>query len=137
MSDILIACLKKEINFRTSRASGPGGQHVNKTESRVVLVWDLEHSVCLDDQQKKKIRNMLASRLTEEGTLWLASEKHRSQYRNKVAVTERFLELIRVMLIPEKKRYVTRPGRKSIEQRIRKKKIRGELKRNRRWKPDA
>lgn len=130
-------CLRKEINFRTSRASGPGGQHVNKTESRVVLVWDLEHSACLDDNQKKKIGNLLASRLTEQGTLWLASEKYRSQYRNKEEVTERFLELLRTMLVPEKKRYPTRPGRKSIEQRIRKKKIRGELKRNRRWKPEG
>lgn len=129
------ACLLKEITFRTSRASGPGGQHVNKTESRVILMWDLEKSACLDETQKLQVRKRLANRISEQGILWLASETHRSQYRNREEVTARFLKMIQGALQAAKKRYPTAPGRASAEQRIRKKKIRGELKRIRRWKP--
>ena len=62
-------CLVKEIIFSTSRASGPGGQHVNKTESRVVLSWDLEASSCLGKTEKLLVRERLSSRITEKGIL--------------------------------------------------------------------
>jgi ribosome-associated protein len=128
-------CLKDEINFRTSRSSGPGGQHANKTESRVELSWNLEESVCLNESQKLLLRKRLASRLTDQGILVMASEKHRSQYRNREDVTVRFLSLISASLIVKKKRKPTRPTRASVEKRIKSKKIRGEIKRSRREKP--
>ncbi len=128
-------CLLKEVGFRTSRASGPGGQHVNKTESRVELLWDPETSGCIDDQQKAVIQRRLASRLNEKGILILACEKFRSQHRNKAEVTERFLTLVQSSLAPQAKRIPTKPTRSSKEKRIQAKKTRGEIKQLRKNPP--
>jgi len=128
----MIDCLLGELTFRTSRSSGPGGQHVNKTESRVELIWDLQNTRCLDDHQKSLLNRRIRSRLTEEGVLILASEKYRSQHRNRQDVTERFLEVLHAGLKPVKKRRPTKPSRTSVEKRIKGKKIRGEIKRSRR-----
>jgi ribosome-associated protein len=125
-------CLIREVQFRTSRSSGPGGQHVNKTETRVELLWSPSGSLCLNEAQKAALMNKLSHRITEDGLLVLASEKYRSQPRNKAEVTERFLELVLASLVPAKKRRLTRPTRSSVEERIRSKKIRGERKRSRR-----
>ena len=129
-------CLKREVSFKTSRSSGPGGQHVNKTESRVELSWSLEESACLSENQKILVRQKLASRLTDQGILMLTSEKYRSQHRNREDVMERFLDLIAASLVPARKRHPTRPTRSSVEKRIKTKKIRGELKRSRRKRPE-
>jgi ribosome-associated protein len=128
-------CLIDEVIYRTSRSSGPGGQHVNKTESRVELIWKPGDSCCLNDMQKARLRHFLARRLTFRGELILASEKYRSQHRNKEEVNERFLALVAKGLVPPKKRKPTRPTRSSQERRIKKKKIRGEIKRTRRDRP--
>jgi ribosome-associated protein len=125
-------CLIREAVYRTSKSSGPGGQHVNKTESRVELLWSPTESVCLDEQQKNRISSRLGSRITENGLLILVSEKYRSQHRNKEEVTERFVTLITKSLIPIKKRHPSTPTRSSIEKRIKEKKIRGEIKKLRR-----
>lgn len=127
-------CLINEVEYRTSRSSGPGGQHVNKTESRVELLWSPSGSGCLNETEKEKVLGSLGNRITEEGVLILASERYRSQYRNRAEVTERFLHLVRSSLAPVKKRRPTGPTRSSVEKRIRNKKIRGELKRQRRNK---
>lgn len=127
-------CLIREVTFRTSRSSGPGGQHVNKTESRVELLWDPANSGCLDERQKSTLINRLHTRLTDQGKLILVSEKYRSQNRNKEDVTERFINLISMGIIPVKKRHPTNPTRASQEKRIKKKKIRGEIKKSRRKK---
>jgi len=129
-------CLKKEVSYKTSRSSGPGGQHVNKTESQVELSWSVEESVCLNESQKLLVKKRLSSRLTDLGILMLVSEKHRSQHRNREDVTERFLALISASLITKKKRKPSRPTRASVEKRIKKKKIRGEIKISRRKSPE-
>jgi len=129
-------CLIREVIYRTSRSSGPGGQHVNKTESRVELIWDPGESVCLDEKQKIRIRLRLGSRLTDQGVLILVSERYRSQHRNREEVTERFLKLVQLSIIPAKKRHPTRPTRASREKRIKQKKIRGEIKKSRRDRPE-
>lgn len=128
-------CLTGELIYRTSRSSGPGGQHVNKTESRVELIWNPGDSLCLDPDQKLRLKIYLGNRLTERGDLILASEKYRSQHRNKEDVCERFLRLVATGLIPPKKRTPTRPTRSSKERRIKQKKIRGEIKKSRRDRP--
>ena len=128
-------CLIREVDFRTSRSSGPGGQHVNKTESRVELLWSPQESDCLSEAQKLMVAGRLSNRISDEGVLILVSEKYRSQHRNKADVTERFLDLILSSLVPAKKRRPTRPTRSSVEKRIRSKKIRGDIKRSRRDKP--
>ena len=126
----------REVTFRTSRSSGPGGQHENKTESRVELLWSPQESDCLDDLQKHRVNRRLQSRITQEGLLILGSEKHRSQHQNKQEVTDRFLNLILATIVPIKKRTPTKPTRSSVEKRIKNKKIRGEIKRTRKDRPD-
>ncbi len=128
-------CLIREVEYRTSRSSGPGGQHVNKTESRVELLWSPQESDCLSEAQKLMIAGRLGNRITDEGVLILVSEKYRSQHRNRADVIERFLDLIQTSLVPVKKRRPTRPTRSSVEKRIKSKKIRGEIKKSRRDKP--
>lgn len=128
-------CLMGEVSYRTSRSSGPGGQHVNKTESRVELIWRPGDSRCFNSDVKKRLLHYLGNRLTEDGELILASEKYRSQHRNKEDVSDRFLRLVTAGLIPPKKRKPTRPTRASKERRIKQKKIRGEIKRTRRDRP--
>ena len=128
-------CLMGEVSYRTSRSSGPGGQHVNKTESRVELIWNLQETACLDNGQKVLLMSRIGHRLTEDGVLILASEKYRSQHRNREDVTLRFLALVKAGLMPVKKRRPTKPTRTSVEHRIKSKKIRGEIKRTRRNPP--
>ena len=129
-------CLIREVDFRTSRSSGPGGQHVNKTESRVELLWSPQESDCLSETQKLMIAGRLSNRITDEGVLILVSEKYRSQHRNRADVTERFLDLITRSIVPARKRHPTKPSRSSIEKRIKNKKIRGEIKNSRRHRPE-
>jgi ribosome-associated protein len=104
---------------------------VNKTESRVELLWKAEASSCLNEAQKRMVMARLGNRISEEGVLILASEKHRSQYRNREELVERFMGLIQACLVPVKERKATRPTRASVEKRIREKKIRGDKKRSR------
>ena len=132
----MLECLKKEVSYRTSRSSGPGGQHVNKTESRVELLWHLHLSECLDETQKIRVQKRLQSRITEEGWLILRCDRHRSQHRNREEVTARFVGLLQSSLIAPKERKATRPTRGSIDKRISDKKIRGHIKRSRIKPPD-
>lgn len=129
-------CLTRELEFRTSRSSGPGGQHVNKTESRVELLWSPQESACLNEAQKMMVLSRLKNRISNEGILHMHSEKYRSQHRNKAELTERFLDLVSASLVPVKKRRATRPTRSSVEKRIQSKKIRGKIKRTRRKGPE-
>ena len=125
-------CLLKELQYRTSRSSGPGGQHVNKTESRVELLWKPAESSCLDDSQKSLLMARLRHRISDEGYLKLSSQKYRSQTRNREEVTGRFLRLVEGSIKPVKERRPTRPSRASVEKRLESKKQRGQLKRGRR-----
>ena len=128
-------CLIKEMRYKTSRSSGPGGQHVNKTESRVEVYWDLYETGCLSESQKQRLVNKLSHRLSDSGILSLACETHRSQHRNREEVTERLVKLITGGLAAPKKRHRTKPTRASIEKRLQEKKRRGEVKRLRGKQP--
>lgn len=97
----------KEITFRTSRSSGKGGQHVNKVETRVELLFDVLNSVVLSQTQKSLVQRNLKNHINNNGVLLLANETERTQLRNKNVVTKRFYKMIQQALIPEKKRKVT------------------------------
>lgn len=96
--------LNAELNFRTSRSSGSGGQHVNKVATRVELLFDVDASQFLSDAQKQRIRRKLHNRITKEGILLLDCSETRSQHRNKQLVIEQFENLIREALRPPKRR---------------------------------
>ena len=121
-----------ELSERFSRASGPGGQGVNTTDSRVQLSWDLATSVALNEVQRQRLLLRLASRLT--GTvLTLNAAEYRSQRRNRAAARERLIELVTVGLrppAPSRKR--RRPSLQAKQRRLASKRHRSELKLSRR-----
>lgn len=126
-----LALPRAELSYRASRAGGPGGQHVNTSSTRVELVWDVASSPSVSDEQRARILEKLANRISGEGLLLLAASDSRSQHQNREAVTGRFVELLRQALHVPRPRKRTRPTRASREKRIRAKKHRSEVKRSR------
>lgn len=114
--------LEKEIEFSTSRSSGKGGQHVNTTETRVEIKFNIPSSQILSDDQKQILLFKLQSRLSVKGTLRMYSQKERSQSANREDVLRRFFKLIAKALRPEKKRIPVKPGRAAKESRLQEKK---------------
>jgi ribosome-associated protein len=121
-----------EISLSASRASGPGGQHVNKTETRIQLRWNPARSVALNDRQRRLVLNRLAGRLTADGDLLLACGNYRSQLRNRQACLARLARLIRTALSPPPVRKPTQPSAASREKRLAQKRRRSEQKKRRR-----
>ena len=122
---------RAEIDYRTSRSGGPGGQHVNTSSTRVELVWNVGGSPTLTDPQRALILEKLSNRINTAGELLIVEGGSRSQSQNKEAVTERFVDLIREALHVPKPRKKTRPPRAAAEERIREKKHRSEVKKMR------
>jgi ribosome-associated protein len=121
-----------EITFQTSRSSGPGGQNVNKVESRVELRWHLQQSQVLTPIKKELILEKIAGQLTAEGYLLVVAQDDRSQLRNKEIALARFHELLQKSLRRPKPRRATRPSAGAVRQRLEGKKRQGEKKANRR-----
>ena len=123
---------RAELTYRATRSGGPGGQHVNTSSTRVELAWDVDGSPSVSDEERARIREKLSNRISGEGLLLLSASEHRSQNRNKEAVTERFVELVRQALVVQAKRKKTRPSKAAREARLHAKKHRSEVKRRRR-----
>jgi ribosome-associated protein len=121
-----------ELTYRATRSGGPGGQHVNTSSTRVELAWNVDASPSVSDEERARIREKLSNRISGEGLLLLSASEHRSQNRNKEAVTERFVELVRQALVVQAKRKKTRPSKAAREARLHAKKHRSEVKRRRR-----
>jgi len=120
---------RAELRFRTSRGSGPGGQHVNKVETRVELLFDLAGTPSLSEEQRTRATAALRSRLDEDGVLHIVAGSYRSQYRNREEAVERFLTLLQHALLPRKARRPTAVPRRAREARLEQKKHRAETKR--------
>lgn len=121
---------RRELQFRTSRSSGPGGQHVNKTESRVELLFDL-NSPLLNDWQRERLWVELKPWLDESGIVHIIADQSRSQYRNREDAVGRFVALLQQALRPRKTRKATRVPRGAKEARLQGKRERSEVKRQR------
>lgn len=132
----LVVIPASELQYTASRSSGPGGQHVNKTDSRIQIRWNIPTSSALSDFLKHRVMNVLAARLTENGDLLMASDSNRSQHRNKEEVNQRLAALVREALVPPKPRRKTKPTRASRQRRLDEKKKRSDVKRQRGKKYD-
>jgi len=127
--------LIQELNFKAVRSSGAGGQHVNKTSSKIILSFDAENSQAFSEEEKLRVLKKLSSRLTNTGELILESQGTRSQHRNKDEAISRFLDIIKDALKKPKPRKKTRPTKASKLKRLRAKKIRSDKKSNRQKPP--
>jgi ribosome-associated protein len=123
---------RTELDVRVSRSSGAGGQHVNKTSSRVEIFWSVSGSRALTDEQRSRLLEKLASRLTTEGSIRVVASDMRSQSRNRELAEERLADLVRRALIVPRKRRATKPTRASKEARLDSKKRHSTKKRDRR-----
>jgi ribosome-associated protein len=123
---------EEEVTFITSRSGGPGGQNVNKLETRVTLRFDLVGSGSLSEEQKARLRERLATRITKDGVLQVTSQRHRTQGMNREAAVERFAELLRESFREEAPRKKTRPSRAAKARRMDEKRRQSQRKRERR-----
>jgi ribosome-associated protein len=121
-----------EFRYRVSRSSGPGGQHVNTSSTRVEVLWDFERSLALDDAGRARLRKKLASRIDADGNLRVVAGERRSQRQNRASAEERLAALVRRAIVPAKPRRPTRPSRAAREERLNEKKRHGLQKRARR-----
>jgi ribosome-associated protein len=134
ITDILSIPLS-ELEFRTSRSSGPGGQHKDRSETRVELRFDVARSPSLDEDQRGRVMARLTTRVDSAGVLHLTSQRFRSQRRNREEVLRRFQILLARALTRPKKRHPTKPPLQAEERRLAEKRRRSEVKRLRRKVP--
>lgn len=122
---------RDELDVRVSRSSGAGGQHVNKTSSRVEMFWNIPGSRALTDEQRTRLREKLASRLTTDGSVRVVASDTRSQSRNRELAEKRLAELIARSLIIPRKRKPTKPTKAAKEARLEAKRLHSSKKRER------
>jgi len=120
-----------EVEFSAARSSGPGGQNVNKTETKVVLRFSVAGSKTLNNDQKKIIFEKLAGVINKDGELLVSEQSSRSQWTNRSNALRKLNEVITEALIPEKERGKTKIPIREREKRLTTKKIRGEIKKAR------
>lgn len=120
-----------EVEFRFSASSGPGGQHVNKAETRVTLLFDVAHSPSLSENQRGRLLEKLASRLDNNGVLQVSAQTQRSQYQNREEALARLQKLLADALVIPKKRRPTKPSQAAQERRLQAKQQRGKRKQDR------
>jgi ribosome-associated protein len=126
---------ENELQERFIRASGPGGQNVNKLSTAVQLRFDVRHSPSLRDDVRARLERLAGKRLTNDGVLVITAQRHRTQERNREDALDRLVELIRHAATPPRPRRPTKPTKASKERRLQGKKRRSTLKGLRRDKP--
>jgi ribosome-associated protein len=124
---------ERELQIDFTRASGPGGQNVNKVATAVQLRFDVPTS-SLPDDVKARLRHLAGKRMTGEGVLMIEAKRFRTQEQNREDAIQRFVELVRKALVEPKKRRKTRPSATSKEERLKEKKRRGDIKKLRQSK---
>lgn len=126
-----------EVEETFVRASGPGGQHVNKTSSAVQLRFDLRNSKSLPEDVAARLAELAGSRLTKDGVIVIVADSHRSQRMNRDDALARLVELIRSATVRQKARRPTRPTKGSKERRLESKSRRASIKAGRQSRPSG
>ncbi|MET0638769.1 MAG: alternative ribosome rescue aminoacyl-tRNA hydrolase ArfB [Hyphomicrobium sp.] len=125
-----------ELDERFVRASGPGGQNVNKVSTAVELRFDLRANTSIPDFARERLKRLAGRRLTTEGVIVIQADRFRSQEQNRADARARLIELIEQALVRPKLRIKTRPSRGAREERIKTKAVRGQVKKMRSRKVD-
>ena len=128
---INIPDLSAEFIFQASRSSGPGGQNVNKVNSKIELRFNIQNSSILTENQKQILTSMLSTKISLDGFLIVVSQRDRSQLVNKEDAIRKVYELFEKALRPVKRRKSTRPTRSSVEKRLTGKRIKADIKQTR------
>ncbi len=124
---------ERELQFAFVRASGPGGQNVNKVATAAQLRFDVNHS-SLPDEVKERLQRIAGNRITSDGELLIEAKKFRTQEQNREDAIRRFIELMQRAFHKPRARKKTQPTQVSREKRLKQKKVRGNVKRLRREK---
>jgi ribosome-associated protein len=127
-----ITILEREVEFQFSRSSGPGGQNVNKVNSKVTLNWDLESSSAIGVQHKNRFREKFKNQISAKGVFQFSVEETRDQHRNKDLAFKKLLKSIQSVSVAPKKRIKTKPSKRAKEKRLSEKKSTKERKVSRR-----
>ena len=114
--------ITSELEFATSRSSGPGGQNVNKVNTKVTLRWNINDSTLLTLEEKELLLHKLSTRLTVDGTLLVTSQDKRSQLQNKEDTLLKLEQLLKQAFAKKKKRKPSKPSKSSVQNRLDKKK---------------
>lgn len=125
-----------ELEVRAVRSAGPGGQNVNKVSSKIELRWSLANTTVLVEPVRERLRELVRTRLDNDGVLLLTSQLTRDQHRNLEDARQKLAELVRRALVPPKPRHATRPTRGSVERRLTEKKRTAQKKDGRRGSGD-
>lgn len=120
--------LIKELKFQTARSAGSGGQHVNKTETKVELFFNIETSKVLSEDDKLILKQKLKNRISKDSVLHMSCQAKRSQVWNKKIVIQKFLDTIEKALEPEKERIPTKPTKAMVEKRLKNKRQNSDVK---------
>jgi ribosome-associated protein len=135
-SELPFAIPERELVFTFARSSGPGGQNVNKTETKATLRWPVASTSSLPADVRARFLRAFASRITTQGELVLSSQRHRDRLRNIDDCLEKLAAMLRQVATPRRKRRPTRPSRSAVERRITEKKRQSSAKRERRRPAD-